>query len=160
MVSIDSCLNNVTQNDAWCFSNRLAGYIRRIANTIFRCTHNNNNPHLSLYIPTHILNPIHSATQSHSPHIHRVSFYETLHDIRAIVQNIVSNKHVSRIYTHTHTHTIPTTTKRDCVQYAATILTSWSTKNGEHFLYNTNNCPFSFETREIFTHFKIQKKIQ
>lgn len=24
VVSIDSCLNNVSQNDAWCFSNRIA----------------------------------------------------------------------------------------------------------------------------------------
>lgn len=47
VVSIDSCLNNVTQNDAWCFSNRLAGYHSRVAVMHVLCQHTNNRQSIS-----------------------------------------------------------------------------------------------------------------
>lgn len=75
MVSIDSCLNNVTQNDAWCFSNRLAGYNRRIAGRYY-VAHNNNRKHSIQF----------TLRRNHTPFIHRVSFNETLsYNIQTIV---------------------------------------------------------------------------
>lgn len=71
VVSIDSCLNNVTQNDAWCFSNRLAGYNRTVA-----VIHSANTNRQSIPRRIHILR-----------FIHRVSFDDSYSTNVAIVHN-------------------------------------------------------------------------
>lgn len=161
-MSIDSCLNNVTQNDAWCFSNRLAEYASRVdypkTDISFRsiCQEQQQQQRTRTTIAdSHsIQSKQHHATQSHSAFTHRVCFLQNIHFTTSAIVHEYKLKHGTNTTTTTtttitaSTATMPmmTPTKGICSPCSESIHSHWERITQNKKKTHTKNTFYAIRT--------------